>query len=63
VAYWTVGLPVGVLFGFAFVPGFEGVRGFWVGLAAGLTVAAVVLIARFTWLSRQEDHIRRLAAG
>jgi multidrug resistance protein, MATE family len=35
VAYWAVGLPVGVVLGFGWleVPGFEGVRGFWVGLS------------------------------
>lgn len=63
VAYWTVGLPVGMAFGFGWVtvPGFSGVRGFWVGLSAGLCVAAVVLTARFAWLSRQEHRIRQLA--
>ena len=63
VAYWTVGLPVGVVLGFGWVvvPGFEGVRGFWVGLTSGLTVASLVLICRFAWLSTREGHIRRLA--
>ncbi|MFU8815056.1 MAG: MATE family efflux transporter [Pseudomonadales bacterium] len=62
-AYWTVGLPVGVALGFGWVvvPGFEGVRGFWVGLTAGLAVASVVLIGRFSWLSTRAGHIRRLA--
>ena len=64
VAYWTVGLPLGVVLGFGWVtlPGFEGVRGFWVGLSAGLCVASLVLTARFAWLSRQEAHVLRLAA-
>lgn len=64
VAYWAVGLPVGVAFGFGWIdwPGLNGVRGFWVGLSAGLTVAAVVLTARFAWLSRRAEHVRRLAA-
>lgn len=63
VAYWTIGLPVGVVLGFGWleVPGFSGVRGFWVGLSAGLTVAAVVLVCRFAWLSRRESHVLRLA--
>jgi MATE family multidrug resistance protein len=63
VAYWTVGLPVGVLLGFGYltVPYVEGVRGFWVGLSAGLTVAAVVLVMRFAWLSGQQAQILRLA--
>lgn len=63
VAYWTVGLPVGTVLGLGWVvlPGFEGVRGFWVGLACGLTVAALVLTLRFAWLSRQEAYVHRLA--
>ncbi len=63
VAYWAVGLPVGVAFGFGWVEwqGFNGVRGFWVGLTAGLTVAAVVLTARFAWLSGRAEHVQRLA--
>lgn len=65
VAYWTVGLPVGVALGFGWLewPGVNGVRGFWVGLSAGLSVAAVVLTARFAWLSRREDYVQRLASG
>lgn len=63
VAYWTVGLPVGMALGFGWVelPGFTGVRGFWVGLSAGLAVAAVVLVSRFAWLAGREDHVRALA--
>lgn len=63
VAYWSVGFPVGVALGLGWVqiPGFEGVRGFWVGLATGLTVAAVVLVTRFAWLSRRPDAVARLA--
>lgn len=63
VAYWTVGLPLGVVLGFGWVtlPGFEGVRGFWVGLSAGLCVASLVLTGRFAWLSRQEAQVLRLA--
>jgi MATE family multidrug resistance protein len=63
VAYWTVGMPVGVALGFGWVelPGFMGVRGFWVGLSAGLSVAAVVLVSRFTWLSRRDARVLSLA--
>lgn len=63
VAYWTIGLPVGVVLGFGWleIPGLTGVRGFWVGLSAGLSVAAVVLVSRFAWLSRREAHVMRLA--
>lgn len=63
VAYWTIGLPVGVVLGFGWVewPAFSGVRGFWVGLTAGLSVAAVVLTCRFAWLSQREDRVLSLA--
>lgn len=63
VAYWTIGLPVGMAFGFGWIEleGFGGVRGFWVGLSAGLCVAAVVLTSRFAWLSARDAHVLRLA--
>jgi MATE family multidrug resistance protein len=63
-SYWGVGLPVGAALGFGVVEvdGFSGVRGFWVGLLAGLGVAAVVLCARFRWLSVRHDHIQRFSA-
>jgi multidrug resistance protein, MATE family len=43
-AYWGVGMPVGGWL--AFHAGM-GARGMWIGLAAGLSVAAVLLFARF----------------
>jgi len=43
-AYWGVGMPVG--YWLAFHAG-VGVRGMWMGLIAGLTVAAALLFARF----------------
>ena len=64
VAYWTVGLPLGVVLGFGWIelPGLVGVRGFWVGLSAGLSVAAVVLVSRFAWLSGRQSQVLELAA-
>jgi MATE family multidrug resistance protein len=47
VGYWGLGLPLGVLL--AFPMGFGG-NGIWAGLALGLTVVALLLIAR--WLRR-----------
>eukprot|EP01037_Dinobryon_pediforme_P005514 gene5514-5568_t len=44
VAYWGIGMPVGVLL--AFQAGLAA-RGMWLGLVAGLTVAAVLLTWRF----------------
>ena len=45
-AYWVVGMPTGAWL--AFGAG-RGVRGMWVGMIAGLTAAAVLLLAR--WIS------------
>jgi len=50
VAYWLVGLPLGYLL--TFRSGL-GARGMWVGMIAGLTVAAVLLAARFLRVSRR----------
>ena len=62
-SYWLVGLPVGVLFGFGVIgpAALEGVRGFWMGLLAGLIVAAVVLVIRFRWLSTRHAQILELS--
>ena len=46
VSYWLVGLPVGYVLGFP--AGWGGV-GVWLGLASGLAVAAILLMAWF-WL-------------
>ena len=49
-SYWLAGAPVCLLLGFGL-----GMKGFgiWLGLAFGLVVAAVLLTARFAWLSRR----------
>ncbi|HEY5723392.1 MAG TPA: MATE family efflux transporter [Allosphingosinicella sp.] len=47
VGYWAIGLTTGV--GLAFGLGWEGV-GIWVGLATGLAVVAVLMLAR--WIRR-----------
>lgn len=44
VSYWVVGLPVSYVLGFTM--GFGGV-GIWLGLAAGLALAAVLMMTRF----------------
>jgi MATE family multidrug resistance protein len=48
-AYWGIGMPVG--YWLAFHAGY-GAAGMWIGLAAGLTAAAVLLLARFLRASR-----------
>ncbi len=51
-AYWGVGMPVGAWL--AFGAGL-GARGMWMGLAAGLSVAAVLLLWRF-WRSASAER-------
>jgi len=60
-AYWAIGMPLGAGLGLGlggFVPAL-GPRGMWLGLIAGLLVAAVLLGLRFSRSSRPE-HLRRL---
>lgn len=51
IAYWVVGMPIGVWLAFG---ADHGVAGMWVGLVAGLTVAAVLLFARWVKRSARE---------
>jgi len=57
IGYWVIGLPVAYILGL--VLDMRGV-GIWLGLAAGLAVAAVVLVARFAMRERL-GLMRRLA--
>ncbi len=61
-AYWAFSLPVGAVLGFGFGTPALGVSGFWLGLILGLVLVAIVLGARFVWLSRRDDLIRAYAA-
>ena len=56
VSYWVIGIPCSYLLGFVFDVGAVGV---WLGLVAGLTVAAGLLMARF-W--GRSIHVARSAA-
>ena len=56
-AYWVIGMPFG--WWLAFRQGL-GARGMWMGLVAGLSVAAVLLFIRF-WRSSKTERWRRLA--
>ncbi|MDE2351200.1 MAG: MATE family efflux transporter, partial [Alphaproteobacteria bacterium] len=48
-SYWLVGFPTCLWLGFAaHMQGY----GIWLGLAAGLAVAAIAMTARFLYLSR-----------
>ena len=57
VAYWLVGMPVG---GWLASTRGLGARGWWMGLIAGLSVAAVLLTVRFVRLSRRPQNWRDL---
>jgi len=48
-SYWLIGAPACLLLGFGL--GWQGL-GIWLGLAIGLAAAALLLAARFVWLSR-----------
>lgn len=48
-AYWLVGMPVGLVFAFVLD---LGPRGMWFGLVISLVVAAVLLTRRFWWQTR-----------
>ena len=54
-AYWGVGMPVG--WWLAFPIGY-GARGMWMGLIAGLSMAALLLSARFWRLARSPPALR-----
>src|SRR5690606_18603347 len=49
-AYWIIALPLGYYMGF--VLNF-GVKGIWYALSIGLTIAAILLIFRFNYLSKK----------
>ena len=49
VGYWVIGLGIGLALGFGL--GWQGV-GIWIGLAAGLAVVAVLMLAR--WMRREK---------
>jgi MATE family multidrug resistance protein len=50
IAYWLVGLPSSYIFAFTLKMGVQGV---WYGLSLGLTLAAVLLFWRFTYVSKK----------
>jgi MATE family multidrug resistance protein len=54
IAYWGIGMPLGAGLGLGWpgVSAAHGPRGMWIGLIAGLGVAAVLLCWRFAYSSR-----------
>jgi len=61
-SYWGIGLPVGCLFGFGYIGNLEGVYGFWLGLALGVGIAALLLGYRLVRVSGDTELIRQLSA-
>ena len=61
IAYWLVGLPVGVAFCFGF-DDFAGigVYGMWWGLVVGLAVVSSALLARLARISRDPARVAQL---
>jgi MATE family multidrug resistance protein len=57
IAYWGVAFPLGVILGF---PLNGGPIGIWLGLVAGLIVAAFLLTWRFHWLTRHPSKLGRV---
>jgi MATE family multidrug resistance protein len=54
VAYWVIGLPLGYSLGLTSLgPGPMGAAGFWIGLIAGLTAAAILLSLRLRAVSHR----------
>ncbi len=56
VAYWGLGLPVGYTLG---IVRSMGPQAMWIGLIAGLTVAAVCLNSRFYFVTRPGKFLDR----
>ncbi|PID42114.1 MAG: MATE family efflux transporter [Proteobacteria bacterium] len=54
ISYWVIGLPVGYLFAETnLIREPLGAPGYWLGATAGLTVAAILLLARYLSISRR----------
>ena len=54
IAYWVIGLPVGMLLAFKFSLGAPGI---WTGLILGLTFASIFLIWRFVRQTRERVEV------
>ena len=64
-AYWGVGMPLGAVLGLGWggLSPALGPRGMWIGLIAGLSVAALVLSWRFLRSSNPARLARRLPSA
>jgi MATE family multidrug resistance protein len=60
-SYWGVGLPTECILGFGWIGEPMGVYGFWLGLAAGVGTAAVLLSIRLWRVTADVELIRKLS--
>jgi len=61
-AYWLVGFPLSWVLGFGYFESLDfGVYGYWMGLIAGLSVAAIALVSRYAYLSNHPDKVGIMA--
>jgi len=60
-SYWGVGLPIECILGFGWIGEPMGVYGFWLGLAAGVGTAAVLMSFRLWSTSKNIHLINKLA--
>lgn len=54
IAYWIIGIPVGLVLAFYFK---MGAAGMWTGFIAGLTFASLFLMQRFFKITKVRNHI------
>jgi multidrug resistance protein, MATE family len=59
VAYWCMAFPLAYYLCFG---AGHGAPGLWVGLIAGLTIAAALLVSRFVWLSKRPERWAKVDA-
>lgn len=64
ISYWLIGLPLGYMLGLTdIITKPMGAAGFWTGIIAGLSCAAILLIARMLYIQKQPiEKILRQAA-
>ena len=61
VGYWILALPLGIVLGYGYLRVNYGVYGFWVGMAVGLFVVAMLIGRRLYNTSNNDQRILRFA--